>query len=79
MPDLPLIDPKWIDGHLRVSDEAAIVTARRLAREEGIFAGFSAGANIAAAMQLLERRPGITVAVMICDSGLKYLTTDLWV
>lgn len=78
MPDLQLIEPQWIDGHLRVSDETAMATARRLAREEGIFAGFSSGANAAAALQLVERRPGITVAVMMCDSGLKYLSTDLW-
>ncbi|MBT8044924.1 MAG: cysteine synthase, partial [Verrucomicrobiae bacterium] len=60
------------------SDEVAIITARRLAREEGIFGGFSSGANIAAALQLIEQQPGITVAVVICDSGLKYLSTDLW-
>jgi cysteine synthase A len=78
MPDLELIDPQWVDGYLRVSDETAIAAARRLAREEGVFAGFSSGANIAAALELLEQRPGITVAVVMCDSGLKYLSTDLW-
>jgi cysteine synthase A len=53
--------------------------ARRLAREEGIFAGFSSGANLAAALKLLggsER--GGTIAIVIADSGLKYLSTDLW-
>lgn len=66
-------------GHLKVSGAEARETARRLAREEGIFAGYSAGANVAAALQLL-RGPlrGGTVAVVICDSGLKYLSTDLW-
>jgi cysteine synthase A len=53
--------------------------ARRLAQEEGIFAGFSSGANLAAAFNLLETSfKGKTAVVLICDSGLKYLSTDLW-
>jgi cysteine synthase A len=77
--DLPLLDRDQIDGFLQVSDAQAMETARCLAREEGIFAGFSSGANVAAAVQLLGRElAGKTIAVMICDSGLKYLSTDLW-
>ena len=77
--NLHLLNPDHIDGYLQVSDEAAILTARRLAKEEGIFAGFSSGANAAAALQLLKGScKGKTVAVMMCDSGLKYLSTDLW-
>ena len=50
-----------------------------LRRSEGIFAGFSSGANVAAALQLLAgEMAGKTIAVLICDSGLKYLSTDLW-
>ena len=50
-----------------------------LARHEGIFAGFSAGANVAAALDLLDGpEAGGIIGVMICDSGLKYLSTDLW-
>jgi cysteine synthase A len=79
MPDLKFLNRDHIDGFLRVSDEAAIECARRLAREEGIFGGFSSGANLAGALQLLEGPlRGKTVAIMICDSGLKYLSTDLW-
>ena len=79
MADLPLLNPKFIDGYVKVSDEQAIRTARRLAREEGIFAGFSSGANVAAALELLKSEfKGKTAVVMICDSGLKYLSTDLW-
>jgi cysteine synthase A len=79
MRDLPLLRPELIDGFLRVSDEEAIDAARRLAREEGLFAGFSSGANLAAALKLL-RGPfqGKSVAITLCDSGLKYLSTDLW-
>jgi cysteine synthase A len=75
MPDLPLVRREHVDGHMRVSDEEAIAAARRLAREEGIFAGFSSGANIAAALKLARGR---TVVTLINDSGLKYLSTDLW-
>jgi cysteine synthase A len=79
MKDLPLLRREHVDGYLQVSDQEAIQTARRLAREEGIFAGYSAGANVAAALQLLTTTlKGATVAVLLCDSGLKYLSTDLW-
>ena len=79
MADLTMLDRRFIDGFLQVDDETAIKTARHLAREEGIFAGFSSGANVAAAEQLLRGNlKGKTIAVLICDSGLKYLSTDLW-
>lgn len=79
MRDLLFLRRGHIDGYLKVADVEAIDVARRLAKEEGIFAGFSSGANVAAALQLL-RGPcrAQTVAVTICDSGLKYLSTDLW-
>jgi cysteine synthase A len=68
-----------IDGTLTVSGDEARATTRDLARLEGVFAGFSSGANVAAALRLLAgEMKGKTVAVMICDSGLKYLSTDLW-
>ncbi len=77
--DLPLIDRQLIDGCLQVSDEDALEMARRLAREEGLFAGFSSGANLAAALQLLDRElRGGRIAILLPDSGLKYLSTDLW-
>jgi cysteine synthase A len=77
--ELPLLDTSCIDGFLQVTDEDAIDGARRLAREEGIFAGFSSGANLAAALQLLDGPcRGRNIAILICDSGLKYLSTDLW-
>jgi cysteine synthase A len=79
MPELALIDKDCIDGYLQVTDEEAMDVTRRLAREEGIFAGFSSGANVAAAMQLLRTTcKGKTIAVLLSDSGLKYLSTDLW-
>lgn len=77
--DLPLIDRQLIDGYLQVSDEDALEMARRLAREEGLFAGFSSGANLAAALDLLRsKHRGDRIAILLPDSGLKYLSTDLW-
>ena len=79
MSSLPMLESIRPDGFVQVSDRQAIEMARRLAREEGIFAGFSSGANLAAAMQLLETSfRGKTAVVLMCDSGLKYLSTDLW-
>ena len=79
MADLPLINKVLIDGYLQVTDQEALEMTRRLAKEEGIFAGFSSGANVAAAMQLLKTTSrGKTIVVLLCDSGLKYLSTDLW-
>jgi cysteine synthase len=79
MSDLALLDRNLVDGCIQVSDDAAIETARRLAREEGIFAGFSSGANVSAAVELLQTTcPGRMIAVILSDSGLKYLSTDLW-
>ena len=66
-------------GTVAVSGEAARDTARMLARTEGIFGGYSGGANVAAALELLrDREKSGVVAVIIADSGLKYLSTDLW-
>ncbi len=77
--ELPLLNLAHIDGFYTVTDDEAIETARRLAREEGIFAGFSSGANAAVALRLLQGScRGQTIAILICDSGLKYLSTDLW-
>ena len=79
MATLPLLRREHVDGYLQVTDEAAVAMARRLAKEEGVFAGFSSGANVAAAVQLLQTScSGQTIAVLLCDSGLKYLSTDLW-
>ncbi len=79
MPRLPLVDPALIDGFLTVDDTEAVAATRRLARIEGIFAGFSSGAVVAAAERLLRgEHAGETIAVVLADSGMKYLSTDLW-
>lgn len=79
MADLAFLKDLSVDGYLQVTGEEARGAARLLARLEGIFGGFSAGANVAAALHLLGgAEAGRTIAVIICDSGLKYLSTDLW-
>jgi len=78
-PDLTHLRGVALAGTVVVSGEAARTTARLLARTEGIFGGYSGGANVAAALDLLHgREKGGVVAVIIPDSGLKYLSTDLW-
>ena len=64
---------------MAVNDADAVDAARLLATREGVFAGFSAGANVAAALQLARTcEDGTVIVTVICDTGLKYLSTDLW-
>ena len=75
----PLWEPGLVDEILAVDTEAAMAMARRLAREEALFAGTSSGANVFAAIQVAERLgPEATVVTLMVDSGLKYLNTDVF-
>ncbi len=69
-----------LDEVIAVSDADAAETARRLAREEGIFAGISSGAAVWAALQVAAREDsaGKTIVVVLPDTGERYLSTDLW-
>ncbi len=79
MSNLKFLDGVPVDGFIQISGEEAQKTTRDLAKHEGIFGGFSSGANVAAALKLLsEDMAGKTIVIIICDSGLKYLSTDLW-
>ena len=79
MPKLRQLEGVVPDGYIRVATSDAIACTRALARKEGIFAGYSSGANLAAALQLLNGDlAGATIAIVMCDSGLKYLSTGLW-
>jgi cysteine synthase A len=75
----PLWDPALVDEIVPVSSDDAERMARRLAREEALFAGTSSGANVVAAIQVAGRLgPGATVVTLMVDSGLKYLSTDVY-
>ena len=75
----PMWKPSLADEILQVSTRDAKAMARRLSREEALFAGTSTGANVVAALRVAERLgAGRTVATVACDSGLKYLSTDVY-
>ena len=75
----PLWDPTLVDEILPVKTDDAKEMARRLAREEALFAGTSSGANVVAAIRVAERLgPDASVVTLMADSGLKYLSTDVY-
>jgi cysteine synthase len=77
VPDV--LDTSVYEEILTITNEEALSTARRLAREEGIFAGISSGANIFAALKVARRiGPGKNVVTMICDTGERYLSTGIY-
>jgi cysteine synthase A len=69
---VPLWEQGIADAVEQVSTDDAIAMAFRLAREEGVFAGASTGANVAAALRLAERLKGATIVTVMCDTGMKY-------
>jgi cysteine synthase A len=75
----PLWNPSLVDEILSVKTAEAKEMARRIAREEAIFAGTSSGANVIAAIQIAEQLgPNAKVVTLMVDSGLKYLNTDVY-
>ncbi len=77
IPDI--LDTSVYGEVITVTNDQAMDTARRLAREEGIFAGISSGANVFAAMQIARRLgPGKNVVTMLCDTGERYLSTGIF-
>ena len=75
-----VLDLALVDSVEQVTNEDAILYARRLAREEGILAGISCGAAVAAAVRLAQRaeNAGKTIVVILPDSGERYLSTALF-
>jgi cysteine synthase len=75
----PLWEPSLADGIEAVPTDEAKAMARRLAREEALFAGTSSGANVIAAIRVGQRLgPEATVVTLMVDSGLKYVNTDVY-
>lgn len=75
----PLWQPNLVNEIMTVHTEEAIAMARRLAKEEGVFAGTSTGANVVAAFRVAERLgKGNNIITIAVDSGLRYLSTNLY-
>jgi len=78
VPDI--LDRSIVDEVFKVKNEEAVNTAKQLAKEEGVLAGISAGANVFAALEVAKRpeNKGKTVLTIICDTGERYLSTDMF-
>jgi len=70
--------PEMLDEILTVEDEAAFELTRRLATEEGVFAGMSSGAAVAGALMVAERLSAGVVVAILPDRGDRYLSTELF-
>ena len=72
-------NPKLVNEIIPISTVDAKVMARRLAKEEALFAGTSSGANVVAALKLAKQLgPNATIVTLMVDSGLRYLSTDVY-
>ena len=74
----PILDTSVYDEIVTVADEDAIRTARNLAKTEGLLVGISSGANVWAAMRVAEANPGKRIVTILCDTGERYLSTELY-
>ena len=73
-----IFDAAAVDRVVDVSQLTAEETMRRMAREEGIFAGVSSGASIATAIEIAESHDNVTVVAIVCDRGDRYLSTGVY-
>ncbi|MEC8267127.1 MAG: cysteine synthase CysM [Pseudomonadota bacterium] len=73
-----IFDATAVDRVVDVSQSTAEATMRRMAREEGIFAGVSSGASIATAIEIAESQDNVTVVAIVCDRGDRYLSTGVY-
>ena len=74
----PIYETKFIDDVVEISPALAHETARRLSQEEGIFAGISSGAAVAAALRIGRRVENAVIATIAFDRGERYLSTGLY-
>jgi len=73
-----IFNPKKVDQVIEVSEEEATKMTKRLAEEEGVFAGMSSGGSVAAALKLIETIDSGVVVAIICDRGDRYLSSPLF-
>lgn len=73
-----IYEAQWVDEVMDVSQTEAEAMCRRLAREEGIFAGISAAGACCVALQLAERERNATIVFVVCDRGDRYLSTGVF-
>lgn len=67
------------DGNITVTDDEAVATARSLATQEGLLCGYTSGGNVAAALKIAKDcQAGARIVTILCDSGMKYLSTPLF-
>jgi len=73
-----IFNPKKVDQVIEVSEEEARAMTKRLAKEEGVFAGMSSGGSVTAALKLAETLDKGIIVAIICDRGDRYLSSDLF-
>jgi len=78
VPDI--LDTEIYDEVIKIENSAAFAMAKRLAKEEGILAGISSGANVAGALEVASRKENVgkLVVAVICDTAERYISTDLF-
>ena len=73
-----IFDPSRVDRIIDVSQDEATEMTRRLAKEEGVFAGMSSGGAVAASLKLSKDLDAGVIVCIICDNGDRYLSSDLF-
>ncbi|MBO0329947.1 cysteine synthase CysM [[Muricauda] lutisoli] len=73
-----IFNPEKVDTVMEVSEKDAVEMAKRLAKEEGIFAGMSSGGAATVALRLAEKLESGTIVSIVCDRGDRYLSSDLF-
>ncbi len=73
-----IFDPSLVDDTVTITTEEALTMTRRLAREEGLLVGISAGANVAAALRVAETLEEGVVVTVLPDRGERYLSENIW-